>query len=180
MDSPEITNEKIKYKGRNITIKSHEIKFPNGKTDEWETPDSNFDVVTVVAFDGENVLLSKEWRAYCADYVTMNAAGAIDKNASEEQRLQQARNELQEELGVDAKNVEKLITTYGSARTRIRHDIYLATDLFESKLPGDEHEYIEVVKMPFNEALEMFLSEKEETNSYTILGLLLAKKKLNL
>jgi hypothetical protein len=63
---------------------------------------------------------------------------------------------------------------------KIRHKvhIYLATGLFKSPKEPDPDEFVEVVKMPVRKAYKLFVSGKVETTGYTILGIILAMKKL--
>jgi ADP-ribose pyrophosphatase len=105
-------------------------------------------------------------------------AGGVRKNAKEKENIKQARNELREEIGFDAKKFVKLATVLNSARMRNVVHIYLATGLFKSPKEADSDEIIEVVKTPFKKAYEMFLTGKEKTTGYTMLALILAKEKL--
>ena len=84
-------------------------------------------------------------------------------------------NELREEISMDSDNIEKLISVLLAARVKSKIDIYLARDLFPSKKDPDEDEILEIIKMPFDEAYEMFVSGREPTTSYTLVAFLMAK-----
>jgi 8-oxo-dGTP pyrophosphatase MutT (NUDIX family) len=180
MKTPKILSRETKFKGQWLEVIGEKVQLSNGKIVEWETPVSN-DVVFIVALDDKNnIYLSEEWRvAWEKDILTV-PAGGVNNNVTEEERIQQARNELREEVGFDCKKIEKIGTFLASARTRRKYHLYLAKDLFESPKDKDPDEIIKVVKMPFSKALDLFLSGKRETTNCTMLSLLLARDKLGL
>jgi ADP-ribose pyrophosphatase len=94
--------------------------------------------------------------------------------------LKQARYELREEIGLDAKKWQKLITYLSGGRQKSKIHIFLAQDLYLSSKRPDDGEIIEVVKMPFAQAYRDFLSGKIPTVGYTLVGLALAKERLKL
>ena len=89
--------------------------------------------------------------------------------------MKQVHNELREETGMDAKKLTKLITYAPSARMNYKVHLFLAEDLFPSYKDPDEDELIEIVKMPFKKAYQMYVVENKLTTSSTIMALVLAK-----
>jgi len=171
---PKVLSKKITYKGLWLNIERKKIKLPTGQTVEWENTASP-DFVAIVALDNKNnVYLSKEWRSAWEKEILQIPAGQIEKE-NKKDTIKQARNELKEEIGFNAKKMEKLVTACFSARDKKRIHIFLARDLFESKKKPDQDEIIKVVKMPFKKAYKLFLSGRELTTSYTLLGMALAK-----
>ncbi|HUQ85154.1 MAG TPA: NUDIX hydrolase [Candidatus Limnocylindrales bacterium] len=65
-----------------------------------------------------------------------------------------AKKELHEETGLTAKTWKQLSTFYVSANMNAVVHIFYATDLTEGKQSLDEDEDIEIVKLPFEEALK--------------------------
>lgn len=176
---PKILSKKLKYKGIWAKIEETKVKLPTGKIVKWERILGS-DFVAIVAIDDQmNIYLSKEWRVAWEKEIVQIPAGEF-KGGGERARLRQARNELGEEVGLDAKKWEKLINCIFSVREKKWVHIYLATNLFKSKKKREDSEIIEVVKMPFKRAYRLFLSGKIPTNSSTIIGMALAKEKLNL
>ena len=174
-----IISKKIKYKGLWTGIEQIEVKLPTGKIAKWENVIAG-DAVAVVALDkNKNIYLSKEWRSAWQKEILQIPAGMC-KYKTEKGILKQAHNELREEIGLDAKKWEKLITFLLSGRQRTKFHIFLAQDLYQSKKDPDEEEAIEVIKMPFIKACRVFLSGKIPTTSYTLVGVALAKEKLKL
>ena len=107
-------------------------------------------------------------------------AGFIEEENPTEVQIRAAANrELQEEIGVKARSLEKLITVYPSNYMTMLSHIYFATDLEESKLPGDKHEYLEVKKLPIQEAYEL-ISNTQIPNAQTVIAFTEAMKKLKM
>lgn len=174
---PKIISEKIVYQSGLTKVFMTEIELPGGKIVEWDWID-NSNVVAIIPIDEKgNIYLCKEWRpAWKADIIQIPAGGC---NAEDEQgRLKQVHNELREEISMDARKIEKLITYYGGGRMNYVIHLYLAEGLFPSKKDPDEGEIIEVIKMPFDKAYERFIKNGEPTLGSTVIGLLMAKEKL--
>lgn len=180
MKKPKVLSLKPAYKCSWINIEDATIKLPNGRIAEWQKVVIPDFVAVVVLDNQKNIYLSKEWRVSWGKDVLHLPAGSLDGKKGERQILQQARNELQEEIGLDAKKWQKLIFIQHNARIKLAVHIYLATDLFVSKKPADYDEVIKMVKMPFAKAYKLFLSGKMSTTSYTLLGMMLAKEKLGI
>ncbi|OGE30696.1 hypothetical protein A3C59_03200 [Candidatus Daviesbacteria bacterium RIFCSPHIGHO2_02_FULL_36_13] len=179
MKKPKLISEKIIYEGPSVKVYLAKVEFENGNIVEWDHAHGS-DVVVMLPLDSDNnVYLVREWRIAWRDFVLQIPAGGVDAT-DEEGKLKQVHNELREEISMDAKNIEHLTTTMLAARTKARISIYLARDLYPSEKDPDPDEFLEVVKMPFDEALEMFLSGKVSTTTYTLLAFMLVKQKLDL
>lgn len=155
------------------------VKLPIGEVVNWETIVADNFVAVVAVDKKKNIYFSKEWRIAWGKELIELPAGRYE-GKTEKDVLKQARNELREEVGLDARKWEKILSCPFSSRDRRKINIFLATDLFESKKERDPAEIIEVVKMPFKKAYKLLSSGKILTNSYTVLGMALAKEKLRL
>lgn len=176
---PKILSKKVVYKGDWLKVEKVKLKLPTTKIVNWERLLSS-DGVAVVAIDNQkNIYLIKEWRVAWEKEILELPAGQC-RGKTEKEILKQARKELREEAGLDAKKWEKLITCYHEPRKRMKIHIYLATNLFKSKKSREDTEIIEVCKLSFQKAYKLFLSGKELTTSYTLLGMNLAKERLKL
>jgi len=174
---PKIVSKKVEYECSWLKIEKVKFKLPTGKIVKWERILSS-DGVAIVAIDKQkNIYLTKEWRVAWEKEILELPAGQCE-GKTEKEILEQARKELREEVGLDAKKWEKLVTCYHEARRRMKVHIYLATNLFKSRKFREGAEIIEVVKMPLQKAYKLFLSGKEPTTTYTLLGIVLAKEKL--
>lgn len=177
MNTPEILSEKVEFEKDWITVKSAKIKFSNGNVVDWHYPIFGSFVAIVPVDDNRNVYLVREWRLAQKGFVTQIPAGQLKGAEAEEDIQKKAHAELREEVGFDCKTLKKLASCLvGSKIKQIVH-IYLATDLFLSKKSADENEYLDMIKLPLADAIEKFILS-EQTNLYTLTGLLLAKEML--
>ena len=178
MKRVKVISTTIDYNHEWIQIYKSKVELHNGKRVNWYTPRMG-DFVVVVPIQGTDVYLTKEWRIAWKKHLVIPPAGALGLGKrTEEQRVRQARNELREEIGFDAKSIMRLGQFSLSSRINSRCYVYLARDLFRNKKARDEGEYVETVKMPFEKALESSLSGRLPTTSYTIAALAMAKRAL--
>jgi ADP-ribose pyrophosphatase len=173
--NPKIISKKISYNASFFNVISTKLKFPNNlvKTEDFIDVKSNSAMIIAVD-DKSNIYLSKEWRPAWRRRIIAIPGG----NIKGKDIVKNARRELREEIGFDARKIKKLITVLLGSKIKRKINIYLATGLFESPKKPDADELIDVVKMPIKRACKMFLSGKELTTAYTILGIILAMKKL--
>ncbi|MFH1036862.1 MAG: NUDIX hydrolase [Patescibacteria group bacterium] len=176
---PKILSRKTNYKGIWANVIRVKLRLPNGKTDEWEYISSDDAVAIVAVDDKKNIYLTKEWRPAQGKEILQIPAGMCAAKTTKGV-LKQARDESREELGLDAKKWEKLISYFIGGRHNSVVHIFLATDLFESKKESEDSEILDVVKMPFKKAYKKFFSGKSPVMSFTVIGLLLVKEKLKL
>jgi ADP-ribose pyrophosphatase len=118
--------------------------------------------VAIVAVDaGERVLLVRQWRHPAGRALLEIPAGTLDRDPASgvtESPDHAARRELEEETGCRAGRLERLAefwTAPGFATERMF--LYLATDLVEAgpdRLDPDEDEALELVRLPWREAVE--------------------------
>lgn len=176
---PKIISEKINYKGLWFSTRGTGLVFPDGTKGKWEDIISD-DAVAIVALDNKNnIYFSKEWRSSWKKEILQITAGMC-KGKKYNEIIKQAKNELSEELGLGARKWKKLTTYLLGGRIKSKIHVFLAQDLYESKKTPDEGEFIEVVKMPFKKACKILLDGTQETTSYTVIGLALAKDRLKL
>lgn len=150
-----------------------DLETPGGKQVTWSFV-AGKDIVVVLALDAENnVYLKQEWRQNRKDFVWEVASGLVpEENPTEEQLQEHAQRELQEEIGMKAGSLQKVLTMYPFNHMRAKIHLYLATDLTESKLQGDENEFLEVRKMPFQEAYDLVINKQEPTAQNAVLFLI--------
>lgn len=141
------------YDGVLLHVKRDTVTLPNGKeaVREWVKHPGAAAVLPVFA-DG-TVLLVRQYR-YPVGRVTLEIpAGKLD--SSTEDPLSCAMRELSEETGYTAAHYEKLTTigtTVGFSDEYIH--IYAARDLRAGEQHTDDDEFIHVVKMPLEEAVQ--------------------------
>lgn len=148
-----IASENI-FDGNLLHVRRDTVKLPNGKTAtrEWIKHPGASSVIPMLE-DG-SVILVKQYR-YPVGKITLEVpAGKLD--APDEDPLVCAERELSEETGYTADKIEKLTTiatTVGFSNEYIH--LYIATGLHSGKQHTDDDEFINVVKVPLQEAVAM-------------------------
>lgn len=131
-------------------------ELPNGKRAKREVAlHIGASAVLPVDADG-NVYLVRQFRAPIDRVLLEIPAGKLD--SADEDRLLAAKRELKEETGLEADSWTHLtdtFTTPGFSSERI--SLYLARELHAGESQPDEDEFLNLVKLPFREALEMVL-----------------------
>ena len=150
-----ISSEDI-FDGALLHVKRDTVTLSNGNkaTREWIAHPGASSILPLTA-EGE-VILVRQYR-YPIGKVTLEVpAGKLD--APDEDPLYCAKRELSEETGYEAKRITKLstiATTVGFSNEYIH--MYMAEGLTPGKQHPDEDEFINVVKMPLEEAVTMVL-----------------------
>lgn len=126
---------------------------------------------TLPLFDDGTIALVRQWRYPLARYSLEIAAGRIEPGHSPEET---AARELEEELGYRAAELRKIgefFVAPGYCEERLF--VYVATGLEATQQSLDDDEEIEVVRMPFAEALARVHSG-EIDDAKSIITILLA------
>ena len=148
-----IDSENI-FDGTLLHVRRDTVKLPNGKTAtrEWIKHPGASSLIPLLP-DG-SIILVKQYR-YPVGKITLEVpAGKLD--TPEEDPLLCAQRELSEETGYTADHMEKLTTiatTVGFSNEYIH--LYLATGLHAGNQHTDADEFINVLKVPLQEAVEM-------------------------
>ena len=131
--------------------------------------------VIIPVFADETVALVKQYRHPAVRYLLEAPAGTL--NDRERPDVGAAR-ELEEELGLVAGNLEKLTEFFVSPGfCEEKMWVYLATELTPTTQHLEDDEILEVLRIPFSQALEM-ITDGEIEDAKTIIGLMLAAPKI--
>ena len=138
---------------------------------------SHVDLSKMVPADDEgNVPLVRQYREPTECSLLEAPAGGVDAGEVSEETV---LRELQEEVGCTAANLRHLASFWvGPGWATERMHAYLATGLTPSKLSADDDENIQVVRVPFADAVAM-IHTGEIHDGKTIAALLLAQPLLN-
>ena len=106
---------------------------------------------------------------------TLNDAAATLKKGR--RQLRQAGREIREEIGYGANRLRLLRElSVAPGYSNFRTHVVLATELYESRLPGDEPEEIEVVPWPLDD-LDGLLEREDFVEARSIAALYLLNRK---
>ncbi|MCQ2437731.1 MAG: NUDIX hydrolase [Clostridia bacterium] len=165
-----VDSEKI-FDGKILHIEVLTNELPNGVKSTREIV-RHIGAAAVVPVDDEgNVYLVRQFRAPFGRVLTEIPAGKLD--AKNEDPLAAAKRELKEETGMTASDwqlLNVLYTTVGFSDEKI--SIYLARGLSYGETDPDDDEFLGLVKMPYEEALQMVMNN-ELHDSKTVCGLLM-------
>ncbi len=173
---PEILHTEVVAKSRLFQIEQVQLKFSNGVERQYERmKGGSRGAVMVVPIQHGKMLLAREYAAGTDNYELGFPKGLIDPG---EQPCEAANRELQEEIGFAARKLTylkelSLAPGYFSSKMHI----FVAQDLYESRLEGDEPEPIEVVPWPLGD-WEALLNNPDFSESRSVSALFLAQQYL--
>lgn len=169
---PKRVSEKVIFQTKLFTLKDIDIKFDHKTVTYQILEKSDTSLIVTINKKGELILV-KEYFYAIDEYQLGLPKGAIDKGHDD---LTTANKELQEEIGFKAEKLDKLGTlTMSPGYLTQKTHIFLARELIESKLDGDEEEALEVIYYPFDKFEEM-IEQGKLTEARMIAALYLAKR----
>lgn len=158
-------------------VEQLDLEFANGERRTYERLISRgVGAVIIVAMpDDDHVLLISEYACGVHRYELGLPKGRLEPG---ETYVEGANRELQEECGFAARDLTELghLTLAPGYMTHRTH-VILARDLYESRLPGDEPEEIEVVRWPIADLISLIRRE-DCTEGRTIAALYMARDML--
>ncbi|MEP6568503.1 MAG: NUDIX hydrolase [Acidobacteriota bacterium] len=168
--TPQLINSVERFHGRIFDVTVDTIR-EGDKVYEREVVHHAGSAVIVPVFDDGTIALVRQYRHPAGRYLLEAPAGTL---RLDEVPQQGAARELEEELGVVSARLEKLSEFFVSPGfCEEKMWVYLATELTETQQRLDDDEVIEVVRIPFSEALGMITSGEIE-DAKTIIGVMLA------
>lgn len=172
-----LNNRRRVFDGAIIHVDHMTATLPNGKEALREVA-VHIGAAAVIPVDSEgNVYLVRQFRAPLEKVTLEIPAGKLDYKG--EDRFECAKRELREETGYTAgkwTHLTDMATTPGFCDEII--GIYLAQELVPGETDPDEDEFLNVVKMPLAEAVDLAM-DGQIPDSKTICGLLMADKLIN-
>lgn len=166
--------EQCIYDGKIVRLMSIDVELPNGKTSKREVirhPGGS----AVVAFNEKGeIALVRQYRTAMGRFMLELPAGKLDRG---EDPFVAAKRELAEETGMRATNWSKLgeyISSPGFCDEVIHLYVAQGESLGERHL--DEDEFVDVIWMPFHEAVQS-VTTGLISDGKSICGILLAQQK---
>jgi ADP-ribose pyrophosphatase len=169
-DCPQILSSTEVFAGRVFSV-TVDTTREGDKTYQREVVRHPGSAVIVPVFEDGTIALVRQYRHPAVRYLLEVPAGKLDQG---EVPQEAAARELEEELGFVAGRLEKLAEFFVSPGfCEERMWVYLATDLTETQQRLEDDEVIEVVRIPFSQALSMITTGEIE-DAKTIIGVMLA------
>ncbi|MBR4910421.1 MAG: NUDIX hydrolase [Clostridia bacterium] len=150
-------DQKYIYKGAIINLRLDNALLPNGNTAKREVVEHPGGVGVLPIDNNGEVLLVKQFRYPYMEETLEIPAGKRDKKGDSDP-LTCGKRELKEETGAAAENYYTLGTLYPSpGYTNEVIYMYAATGLSFGEADPDDDEFINLVRLPLNEAVKMVL-----------------------
>lgn len=169
-----VTDSELLLESPILAVRRDTLQMPGGTTARREIIE-HFGAVAVVAFDGENIAMVRQYRHSVQDRLLELPAGLLD--IAGEDALECARRELMEEAGLEAADwsvLTDLVTSPGFCEEAVR--VYLARGLSPVERPvvtGDEEADMIVEWVPLQQACARVF-DGGLANSIAIAGVLAA------
>ncbi|TES52823.1 NUDIX hydrolase [Halalkalibacterium halodurans] len=146
------------FSGRIIDLQVDEVELPNGKTSTRELVKHPGAVAVIPVTEDGKLVLVRQFRKALEKEILEIPAGKLEKG---EDPLVCAERELEEETGYAAKQLTFLRSFYTSPgfADEIIY-LYLAEQLIEGVAHTDEDEFVEVVEVTLDEALQYIENER--------------------
>ena len=170
-------NEELIFHGRIMDVIRRKVQLPNGNSSSREIVRHHGGAAIVPVDQDGMVTLVRQHRIAVDQFTLEIPAGKL--NSPDENPLLAAQREMEEEAGLRAQHVELLsimLPTPGYSTEKLY--LYLATGLTSCATHLDADEFVDVFRLPMQEALAQVISG-EINDAKTALALLLAKERLS-
>ena len=168
--TPKVVDTKTIFRGRVIEVSVDKVS-EGELTYEREVVHHAGSAVIVPVFDDGTIALVRQYRHPAQRYLLEVPAGTLERGEAPEKG---AARELEEELGLVCGRLKKLSEFFVSPGfCEEKMWVYLATELTETEQRLEDDEVIEVVRIPFSQALSMITTGEIE-DAKTIIGVMLA------
>ncbi len=167
---PQILGSEEIFRGRvfNVTIDTIREGETTYQREVVQHPGS---AVIIPVFEDGTIALVQQYRHPARRFLLEAPAGTLEQGEAPEVG---AARELEEELGFVAARLEKLSEFFVSPGfCEEKMWVYLATEMTQTEQRLEDDEIVEVVRIPFSEALRM-ITAGEIDDAKTIIGVMLA------
>jgi len=166
-----VSGEEV-FSGKLLRVRRDVVRLPDGSQSVREYVRHPGAAVMVALFDDGRVLLERQFRyPHGRDFIEL-PAGKLEPG---EPHLETARRELLEETGYVASDWRRLGVVHPSVGyTDEAIELFLAKGLTKREAKLDDGEFLEVLEVPFAEAIAM-VRDGRITDAKSVAGLLWVK-----
>ena len=163
------------FSGRLIKLRVDKVRLPNGRETTREIVVHRGAVAIVPMIDHDRIVMVRQFRKAAGEVLMEIPAGTLEQG---EKPIECAQRELQEEIGYASSKMTLMFTSFlapGYSSEKLH--TFLAQGLSGSKAEQDADEFIEVVEVPLNSAIEL-IHQGDIKDAKTICGILMAQRML--
>jgi 8-oxo-dGTP pyrophosphatase MutT (NUDIX family) len=154
----ELIRSEILLQGRAFKVRRDYLKTPNGDETKLEIIEHGGSVVVVPIDKDGNLLLVRQYRHAAQQDLLELPAGTRN---NEEPFEECAAREIREETGMEAGKLQRVGDFYLAPGYSTEFmAVFLATELKHNPLEADFDEFLQVEKIPVNQAVDLFQSGK--------------------
>ncbi len=171
---PEILDVRLAAETRIFQVQAVDLRFSNGEERTYErlTP-ARRPSVMVMPIENNELIMIREYAVGSERYELGCVKGLID---ADETPIQAANRELQEEIGLAAREFTLLRQLYSSPSHMFGlMSVFVARDLYPSELVGDEPEPLEIVRVPLSQ-LDDLINDLHFGDARTLAALMLLQR----
>lgn len=144
------------YSGRIIKVRVDTVSLPDGNQSFREVVEHAGAVAVVALDDDNNLVMVRQYRKPLDRVLLEIPAGTMEKD---EDPLLCAQRELEEETGYLASRWKKVLSYYSAPGFTDEHlHIYLAQELSLGQTNPDPDEFMEMVRVPLEEAYRLIFT----------------------
>lgn len=171
----EFIRSEILLEGRAFKIRRDTLKTPDGRETKLEIIEHGGSVVIIPVDSDGNVLFVRQYRHAAGLDLLELPAGTRDGDEPHEEC---AAREIREETGMEAGRLSRVGDFYlAPGYSSEFMAVFLATDLKQNPLPGDDDEFLKVEKVPVRDVPELF-NRGDVPDAKSLAAWLLAKPHL--
>ncbi|WIV10979.1 NUDIX hydrolase [Proteiniborus sp. MB09-C3] len=167
-------SEKI-YEGKILSLRIDTVELPDKKYSKREIVEHPGAVAIVPITNEGEIVFVKQFRKATETVLLEIPAGKLEIN---EQPVECAIRELKEETGLYSENIEYILDYFSSPGfTNEKIHIFIASEVINGEATPEEDEYIDVVKINIDEAINM-IKDGTIKDGKTIIGVYMAYNKM--
>lgn len=141
-----------KYRGHVFDVAKVHVHLPDGRERDYDLVEHGDSVTILPVDDDGNLYFVSQYRLGSGRTLLELPAGVLDPGESP---LTSAQRELREEIGKDARQFIKLGGFYLAPGYSDEYmTVFLATDLYDAPLAGDEDEFINLESLSIKETYQ--------------------------
>ncbi|MDH7602106.1 MAG: NUDIX hydrolase [Armatimonadota bacterium] len=169
----ETIESKEVFSGRLVKLRVDRVRLPNGRESTREVVVHRGAVAAVPLIDSDRVVMVRQFRQAAGETLLEIPAGTLDPG---EDPAECVIRELEEEIGRRPNRVTLMFRSYLAPgySSEMLHT-FLAEDLVPIESSSDEDEFIEIVEVRLDEAVDKILSG-EIKDAKSICGILMAQR----